>query len=225
MITMRILLLSALALSAGTSGAAVWTASDNTVGAIPDGSSAGLARSLVINAAGQAITNVQVNVNISATTGGTAFLGDLYAYLTNGTDLAILANRPGSRTGSPSGYSDDQSMNVSFSQLGTADFHNYRLALNGSHTIPLSGLLTGIWEADGRLVDPASVLDTSPRTAGLDVFNGDTGDGTWSLFVADMSSGATHQLNSWSLEITTIPEPSAAFLAAAAALLTVRRRR
>jgi subtilisin-like proprotein convertase family protein len=225
MITMRILLLSALALSAGTSGAAVWTASDNTGGAIPDGSSAGLARSLVINAAGQAITNVQVNVNISATTGGTAFLGDLYAYLTNGTDLAILANRPGSRTGSPSGYSDDQSMNVSFSQLGTADFHNYRLALNGSHTIPLSGLLTGIWEADGRLVDPASVLDTSPRTAGLDVFNGDTGDGTWSLFVADMSSGATHQLSSWSLEITTIPEPSAALLAAAAALLTVRRRR
>ena len=76
MITMRNLLLTALVLSAGSAGAALWTATDNTVSAIPDGSSAGLARSLTINAAGQAITSVSISINISTTSGGTAFLGD-----------------------------------------------------------------------------------------------------------------------------------------------------
>lgn len=223
--TMRNLIFATLVLSASSATAAVWTASDNVVGAIPDGSSAGLARSLTINAAGQAITSVEVSLNISATSGGSAFLGDLFVYLTNGTDLAVLANRPGRRAGADAGYSDDQNINVSFSLLGTADFHNYRLAATGSHTIGLSGPLTGLWEADGRSTDPADVLDTDPRNAGLGVFTGDIADGTWSLFAADLSSGATHQLNSWALTITTIPEPASAGMLLAGSLMLMRRRR
>jgi PEP-CTERM motif len=222
--TMRNILLASL-LTAGSSTAAVWTASDNTVGAIPDGSSAGLARSLNMNTAGQAITGVEVSLNISATSGGTAFLGDLYVYVTNGTDLAVLANRPGRRAGADAGYGDDQSMNVNFSAVAGNDFHNYRLTATGSHATALSGPLTGLWEADGRATDPASVLDTDARTAGLGVFTGDIGDGTWSLFAADLSSGATHQLNSWTLTITTIPEPGSALMLLAGSLVLAARRR
>lgn len=222
--TMRNILLASL-ITAGSATAAVWTASDNTVGAIPDGSSAGLARSLNMNTAGQAITGVEVSLNISATSGGTAFLGDLYVYVTNGTDLAVLANRPGRRAGADAGYGDNQSMNVTFSAVAGADFHNYRLTATGSHSTPLSGPLAGLWEADGRATDPLSVLDTDPRSAGLGVFTGDTGDGTWSLFAADLSSGATHQLNSWTLTLTTIPEPGSALMLLAGSLALATRRR
>ena len=222
--TMRNILLASL-LTAGSATAAVWTSSDAAVSAIPDGSSAGLARSLNMYTAGQAITSVEVSLNISATSGGTAFLGDLYVYLTNGTDLAVLANRPGSRAGADAGYSDDQSMDVSFSPVASADFHNYRLTATGSHSTALSGMLGGLWEADGRASDPASVLDTDARTAGLDVFNGDIGDGTWSLFAADLSSGATHQINSWALTITTIPEPGSTLMLLMALAAGLRRKR
>lgn len=222
---MRHLLLPALLFTAGSASAALWTASDNVVNAIPDGSSSGLARSLTINAGGQAVTGVEVRLNISATSGGSAFLGDLYVYLTNGTSLAVLANRPGRRAGAAGGYGDDQSFNVLFSVLGTADFHDYRLNTTGSNLLALTGPLTGTWQPDGRPADPGSVLDTSPRNAGLGVFNGSIADGTWSLFAADLSSGATHQLNSWTLNITTIPEPATVTLAGAAALLGLRRRR
>lgn len=226
MITMRLLLIPALlAATVPAATAAVWTASDNTVSAIPDGSSSGLARSLTINAGGQPIVSVEVDLNISATSGGTAFLGDLYVYLTNGTDMAVLANRPGRRAGTPAGYSDNQSMNVTFSPVVGADIHDYRLTETGSHNTALGGPLTGIWDADGRFTDPGSVLDTDLRTAGLGVFAGDIFDGTWSLFAADLSSGATHQVNSWTLTITTIPEPGTAALAALALAGMARRRR
>ena len=32
-------------------------------------------------------------------------------------------------------------------------------------------------------------------------------NGTWTIFFADLSSGETSTLNSWSLDITAVPEP------------------
>lgn len=91
-----------------------------------------------------------------------------------------------------------------------------------NHILPL-----GTWQADGRLTDPTLVLDTSPRTAGLDVFAGSPADGTWSLFVADLSTGGLHQVNSWTLHVTVVPvpEPRTALLSASALLCCVGRRR
>ena len=205
--------------------AAVFTYTDSATTVIPDGESSGVARSLTAITGGQTITGVEVAINISATAGGIPFIGDLYLYLTNGSEIAILANRPGRSAAASAGYSDDQSIDILFSEVGVADFHNYRLTATGSHAIPLSGTLTGVWEADGRLTDPASVLDTDARTAGLDVFNGDLADGTWSIFAADLSSGGTHQINSWSISLTVVPEPGTATLVMLSTAALIRRRR
>ena len=209
----------------GSASAAVISVTDSTATAIPDGSSAGVVRSLTVSAPGQNIVSAEVDVDLSSFSVFDIFLGDLYFYLQHDADLAILVNRPGRRAGAPAGYGDNQSMNVTFTMLATNDFHNYRLNVTGSHAIPLSGPLTGSWQPDGRAVDPAVVLDSSLRTAGLDVFNGDTASGTWNLFAADLSTGSLHQINSWTLRLDVIPEPGSSVLLLAAAALTIRRRR
>jgi subtilisin-like proprotein convertase family protein len=211
---------------ASSAPAAIINLTDSVVTTIPDGSGSGVARSLTVSGSGESIVSVEVNISGSAASGGTAFLGDLYFYLTNGSEAAILVNRPGRRAGTPGGYSDNQSFNVTFSESGANDFHNYRVPVTGSHTTALGGPLTGLWQPDGRLVDPGIVLDTNPRTAGLGIFAGDPADGTWSLFAADLSTGGVHQVASWSLRIETIPEPATVTLglAALAGLLNRRRR-
>ena len=224
---MRIPLL--LICTLGSASAAVITVSDSASNIIPDGNSSGLVRTLAVMAEPlERVVSAEVNVTISVGNDETAFLGDLYLYLSNGTHLSVLANRPGRRAGASAGYGDNESMNVTFSTTGAADIHNYRLTLNGGHALPISGALTGIWQADGRAVDPAVSLDTSPRTAGLDVFAGDDAAGSWHLFVADVSSGNVHALNGWTLRLNTlvVPEPgSAALLLTALAAVSRRRRK
>jgi hypothetical protein len=217
----------ALLLSAGYATAAVITVSDSATTAIPDGHSSGVVRSLTVLAPGETVLGAEVDVNISAIQGDSAFLGDLYLYLSNGTHLSVLANRAGRRAGAPAGYSDNQSMTVTFSTAGAADFHDYRVTASGAHSTPLSGPLTGIWQPDGRTDDPAVVLDTSPRPAGLGVFAGDAASGTWTLFAADLSSGAVHQINGWTLRLTTpdIPEPGSVALLLSSLIVAGRRRR
>jgi hypothetical protein len=67
--------------------------------------------------------------------------------------------------------------------------------------------LIGEWGADGRLVDPDDVVDTDVQTAELDVFLNTEANGDWTLFVADLSSGGTAQVNNWSLSVEAVPEP------------------
>ena len=209
---------------ASTAQAAVLSFTDSTTTIIPDGSSSGVVRGLVVSTGGQSITGVEVDVGISTTPGGASFLGDLYLYLSNGTESAILANRPGRSAGFPAGYADNQSMFVTFSSGAVSDFHNYRVSVTGSNAIPLGGTLTGTWQPDGRMVDPGTVLDTSPRTAGLDTYTGDAADGTWYLFAADLSTGGTHQITSWTLRLDVVPEPSSATLLASLVLVVAMRR-
>jgi subtilisin-like proprotein convertase family protein len=210
---------------APSAGGATILLTDNVRGDIPDGSSSGLARSFTVDAAWETITNVEVVLQIGATNGGEAFLGDLYVYLTNGTDLAVLLNRPGRSATSLAGYSDNQSLNVTFTNTAVEDIHNYRQSVTGSDSNPLVAALGGIWLADGRSSDPANVLDTDSSSARLDKFNGSAASNDWSLYVADLSSGGTHQLVSWSMQLTTVPEPSSLFLSACAFPLLLRRRR
>src|SRR5439155_240043 len=72
-----------------------------------------------------------------------------------------------------------------------------------------SGQLTGIWQADGRSIDPSS-SPSSFDSAGRIGFNSYTNmnpNGSWTLFFADMSAGEQSQLVSWELDISAVPEP------------------
>lgn len=218
--------LLALALgSAPAANAALVTYTDNANAGIPDGSSSGLARLISVSGTSESIVSVEVSLQISAAPGQDAFLGDLYVYLSNGTDKVVLLNRAGRTSTAPAGYGDDQSLNVTFSSSGTSDIHNYRLVLNGNAATALTGPLSGIWLPDGRDTDPNLVLDTDAPSSSLDVYADAPAAGDWTLFVADLSGGGSHSLVSWSLTLETVPEPSALLLSLGALPLLARRRR
>jgi len=200
-----------------------YTFSNNA--AIPDGDISGLA--LSTNLAGMSpssISNVDVRLNIS---GG--YNGDLYAFLVgpNG-GFAVLLNRSGvSNSASAFGYSDS-GFNVTLSMNGTAPIQYYG-SYGGS-----GSPVTGTWLPSGLNIDPQSVpadfwnafLSGTP-SALLSSFDGTDANGTWTLFLADLSGGGQSTLVSWGLDITAVPEPSTLALTGlglAGAMLVIRRK-
>ncbi|MBS0657167.1 MAG: PEP-CTERM sorting domain-containing protein [Verrucomicrobia bacterium] len=222
--------LFALVLSTGLLATAVsaqqvtanYSASPNL--AIPDGSTVGLVSTIQVSGSSiLEVTSIQVNLNIS---GG--FNGDYYAYLVhylpNGSPAGIvsLLNRSG-RTGSNAFGYGDAGFNVTFAHgAPNGDIHLYQQISN-----PAGGVLTGLWQPDGRSADPLSVTDASPRTDSLLSFNGFAADGEWSLYLADVSALGTGTFVSWGMTIVGVPEPGT-WAAGGLALLTLvqwRRRR
>jgi subtilisin-like proprotein convertase family protein len=162
---------------------------------VPDGNPNGFANSQVISGVDGIIDSITVQINLS---GG--YNGDLYMYLTHISGFSVLLNRPGVTTTDGFGYSDS-GFNITFDDLAAQDIHNY----GGNGGLPL----TGTWQVDGRNWDPATVLDTTARTAFLSSFANLDPNGPWTLFIADMSGGGgLTTLNTWGLTITTVPEPS-----------------
>lgn len=214
-----------LFLSSGVACAASIQLSDTSGGVIPDGSISGLARSLVLDRPGEEIVSMTVELTVSNTAGGSAFLGDLYFYLTDGTNLVTLLNRPGRSAANPDGYNDDQSFSVTFDDAAVFDFHTYRLAVSGDENSPLLSTLGGFFQPDGRTESPLTVETSDPRTTQLSDFFGPGGERTFILFAADLSTGGTHQLDNWTLNIETIPEPGTGLLLALSLTSLVARRR
>ena len=173
---------------------------DNVNTAIPDGNPAGLSSTINVTGLANQLQDITVSLDIA---GG--FNGDLYAYLSHGsTGFAVLLNRVGKTASDPFGYSD-AGFHITLSDAASLDIHNY----GGNGGAPL----TGIWQPDGRNVDPQLVLDTSLRTASLNSFVGSDPNGTWTLFVADMAGGGGQAvLQSWGIDVTPVPEPAAAQL-------------
>lgn len=167
-------------------------------GVVPDGSVTGWSDTRSASGVLGTITDVNVWIELS---GG--YNGDLYGYLVHDTGFAVLLNRVGVTTSSASGYSD-AGMNVMFDDSASDDIHFYQL-VSGYGTSLYDG---SSWLPDGRNVDPAQVDGTESRTSLLDDFNGLAGDGTWTLFLADLSVGGQTTVAGWGLEITAIPEPS-----------------
>ncbi|BDS07201.1 hypothetical protein NT6N_22410 [Oceaniferula spumae] len=199
---------------------------DSVGGLIPDGSTAGLARTLVLDRPGEEITSITVDISISGTSGSFPFLGDLYFYLSDGTSLVTLANRAGRDSGTLDGYDDSVSMMVTFSDLAFTDFHVYRPAVTGNSTTALSGPLTGSFQPDGRDTLPTSVVTGDARTSQLSDFLGVSAERTFTLFAADLSGGAEHQIDSLTLNVETVqvPEPSLGLLSLASACLLMFKR-
>jgi hypothetical protein len=141
--------------------------------------------------------------------------GDMYVSLLHGSGFAVLLNRPGKTLENPLG-SGVNDMIISFDDAAPADIHT---------AITDLGSFTGSYQPDARETDPDSVIDTSPRTAFLSSFNGLDANGEWTLFVADVSSGDQMTVNSWSIEIQGVPEPSTAVITTLSVLGLLRRRR
>jgi subtilisin-like proprotein convertase family protein len=178
---------------------------------IPDNDDLGLADYRTITAPGLTeIESITVALNF---TGG--WNGDLYAHLVHDSGFSVLLNRPGRTDGNPDG-AGSSGMTINLSDLAPTDIHT---------AIPNSGLATGTYQPDARTADPLLVTDASPRSAFLSSFTGLDPNGTWTLFVADQSPGAESLLQSWTLNITAVPEPSAAVLGILSSALLLRRRR
>ena len=193
--------LAALAVTAGCvsqpAGADVFSYTNNL--AIPDGQAGGVSDVETIATGITQIGSLQVRLNISGN-----FNGDLYCYLQHNSALSILLNRPGRSANNPFGYADS-GFNITLLDLTpNGNIHAYAGALTPAAGLPL----TGAWEPDGRPSSPASVLDTDPSTAGLSQFNGLDANGSWTLFIADLSTGGNSVLNSWQLSFSAVPEPS-----------------
>jgi subtilisin-like proprotein convertase family protein len=217
--TKTLLLLTALpALTLTATAAVTETFNFNALNlAVPDGNPAGLANNQSISSTIVSIDSVVLTLNISGT-----FNGDLYGYVTHSSGFTVLLNRPGKSASSGFGY-DDDGFSVTFDDTAAADIHTYR----NSDTPGIGTPLSGLWQPDGRNVDPADVTEASARTAMLSSFNLSAAAGDWTLFLADTSSGDTHTLQSWTLSITgtAIPEPGALLLALAGGMALLRRRR
>mgnify|MGYP001500430382 CR=1 FL=1 len=172
-------------------------------GYIPDGSAIGSSGTATDSGLGSVFQDVSVSLNIS---GG--YNGDLYAYLSHGGVLVPLLNRVGvgsAHSGSSAfGYSDS-GFNITLTSSGN-DVHWYRDLVN-----PSGGqLTTEAWQPDGRAIDPLSApssFDSSSGPVNFNSYSSVNPNGTWTLFIADLSSGEQSQLVSWSLDITAVPEP------------------
>jgi subtilisin-like proprotein convertase family protein len=184
-------------LSPGLVTAATTTLYSKSVGSgIPDGDDSGLISGITVSGT-DLITSIELTLVTSS-----GWNGDLYAYLEHGDVISVLLNRSGVTSEDSAGASSS-GMNVTFSDAATVDVHT---GLSGSY----GELATGTFQPDGRSEDPASVTDSSPRTLSFSGFSGQLASGIWTLFIADLSSGDSATLDSWSLSLTTEPAATSA---------------
>lgn len=185
------------------------SAANNLNATIPDGDLNGYQNSLAVSGLNGTISQVTISLNIS---GG--FNGDLYAYVSHNNRLAVLLNRVGLSAGNGVGYADagfgpDSAQNpFTFADSASHDVHFYQ---SFSYDLNGSGQLDGSWQPDGRSLDPLSAgsfFAGAARTDTLGVFDGSDPNGSWLLFVADVSPGYESTLVGWSLQITSVPEPA-----------------
>jgi subtilisin-like proprotein convertase family protein len=188
--------------------------------AIPDANANGLSLFQTVSVGDGLLSDLKVTLNLS---GG--YNGDLYAYLVApGGGFSVLLNRVGiGYSANPFGYSD-AGFNVTLSDAAAnGSIHTYQSVLTTG-----GAALTGTWQPDGLNLDPrssASAFQSAGQTAMLTSLTGGSANGTWTLFLADLSAGSQATLVSWGLDLTLVPEPQALSFAALAILAAAWKRR
>lgn len=179
-----------------------------TGGAIPDANPAGVTFTRTTTTTDlNNINGVNVRLNFS---GG--FNGDLYGYLVfQATDNSIttttmLLNRVGRTGASDAGFSTS-GMNVVLSSAGPmGNIHDV-----ANPTASIFGTAASYYQADTRTTAPnGNFTGSTPAGSSLSVFDTYTHDanGTWTLFLADLSGGDQSTLLNWGLEVSVVPEPT-----------------
>jgi hypothetical protein len=170
-----------------------WNSGFANSGVVPDNNFSGWSDTRTVSTmpAGT-FSGLSVNLELS---GG--WNGDLYAYLVHSTGFSVLLDRVGQGVSgvSASGYGD-AGMNVTLAGTGTS-IHQY----GGNSTFTAAP--TGTWMTDNTSGSLASFLSTSPN-------------GTWSLFVADLSGGSVTTVQSWGLQMDIVAVPEVETWVAAA---------
>jgi subtilisin-like proprotein convertase family protein len=170
---------------------------------IPDGNPAGRHDVQIIASAIANIASVRIKLRVAG-----EFNGDLYGYVrlvnATSTNFCVLLNRPGRTASNLAGYAD-AGCDVTFATTATnGDIHNYQTVTN----LPAGVALTGFWQPDGRTNDPGSVLASDVPATSLYSFTGGNASGVWTLFLADLDSGATNVLLDWEVELAGTASPA-----------------
>src|SRR6185436_15091260 len=197
-----------------------WSSGFANGGIVPDSNTTGWSDSRTVSiGAFNSITDVNLRLTLS---GG--WNGDLYAYLVHDSGFTVLLNRVGVTASSAFGYGD-AGMSVTFNDQAsqTVDFHLYRTAA-GYNASQIQGLTD--WKPDGRNISPLSsgaTFDSTSPTALLSSFNGINPNGSWTLFLSDLSLGGQTTVTSWGLTIdgvlAAVPEPRSLVEGSLAALV------
>jgi len=177
------LLLSVVASARGT----IYTEVFSPGALVPEGDPVGIvsAGNVADIPAGQTMVSLRVALNISGGYNGD-FVADLIS--PSGTVVALL-NNPG--VGINGFGAGGAGMNI-WLQAGTTDHGNIDAETGG-------GILSGSY---------------NPSAGNFSALAGESVSGTWNLLFADMGSGGgAPTVNSWSLEITSVPEPTPIALA------------
>jgi len=211
---MKIKILAAMMTVAAAAQATIYSGgTPSTTGLLPDGNPVGLVSTISVDTGGDAntINGVQVTLNLS---GG--YNGDLYGYLVNPSgNQAILLNRVGTGSGGAIqqlfGYANS-GLNVILSDVGMP---GAPALAGGIHTYGAGDITSGTtaWAPDNGTGD-----FTALQSGGA--------AGTWTLFLADLSTGSQSTLVNWGLTVSVVPEPvtwALGLMGALVALLGVGR--
>jgi hypothetical protein len=178
----------------------------NIGAALPDNSSTGFTFATNLAPDFISVSNLLVTVDISG--GRNSYL---YVYLMGPSGArAILINSLGVSQAKPPGYRDT-GVNVTFSDSApNGTIHFYQNDPGYPQDLNANGQITGLWQPDGENINPQSPPGnfTGAQTEMLSSFQNTNPNGTWTLFAAVVGHGSPAVLNSLSLEIVTVPEPS-----------------
>ena len=147
-------------------------------GVVPDNNFSGWVNSQTVNEVGT-ITPGSLLVSLDLSGG---WNGDLYAYLVHDTGFAVLLDRVG-YTGSGYGY-------------GTAGMDVWLTDSAGLGNIEI----TPVPVADGT-------YSRNGYAGNLSSFDNLNANGTWTLFIADLSSGGLTTVNNWGLQMDIVAVP------------------
>ena len=134
------------------------------------------------------ITEVRVGLNLVGVSSGSGFASEMFVSLNKDLSAtAVLLNKVGVTLSDGAGFGYD-GWDVTFrDQASAGDIHSLEWP---------SGVMTGEVQPDGRVLP-----ESSDRPARLSALNGQTGNGTWRLSIADLHLGGMMRLESWSLTL------------------------
>ena len=180
----KILLLGTVFASAIAANATLYTTNWNSGfvngTTVPDSNPAGWSDTRSLTGFDGTIQDISVTLNLA-----NGWNGDLYAYLVHGDGFSVLLDRVG-HPASSVGYGNT-GFNVTLSLSGNPieSYQSFSPQFNGN------GQLLGDWAAH----------------SGLNTFLGENPNGSWSLFIADLSGGGVTTVQSWGLQMDIVAVP------------------